>query len=356
MRDRKHLKRKGLAVAWAAAAAVWGLSACSQPSAAATTPRKQHIAPVATAAGNGRYVASIEMLAADPAAAQTMAASLKALHASVVYLYAAYHGETFFPISSQARSAGLREVADTLPTTLTALRHLGYKVVVVVSSALLGPDPGEAAQSLNQPGSSMIDPRTAGPVVASLVTTISQYRPDGIYVGEPFDWPHSPKPATPNDWLQFYRQVRRASQVPLTMLLPTDRDEVGSVSRTYALAPLIRALATSHLFSALGVDAEGIAPRLGPSPTVTRNWERTAPLEFAKASRRLGGTSALEELPIVNTAQLGKPMPLGLFAQSLKAAREANVQGIVIFAGMYLSVYSPTDQARIGADLLQYLQ
>ncbi|MCL6596191.1 MAG: hypothetical protein K6V73_08260 [Firmicutes bacterium] len=306
---------------------------------------------------HGRYVAGIEMLTASPLFLHDANLTLSALHASTVYLYAAYQGQAFFPLPPLAQRDGLTEVAPVLAPDLAALRAEGFRVVLVVSSALLDRATAPTAgQGLLQPGSDVVDPRRAAPLVAALVRTLAAYRPQAIYVGEPFDWPGD-RPVPTAAWLAFYRRMRAASgHVPLVMLLPTVHDEYAPPAAAYGPGSLSRALAESGLFRAVGVDAEGMVGRAGVPPAVNRRWERTSPLAFARAARRLGGGGALYEIPITDPYDLGgPPPPVSLVARAVQSAERARVRGIVVFADEYLGLYPPAQQAEIGRLLAAFL-
>jgi hypothetical protein len=336
-----------LSLLTAAGGFAWAEEATFGPGGAVAAPPGWH----------GRYVAGMEMLTASPLFLHDANLALSALHASTVYLYTAYQGEAFFPLPPLARRDGLTEVAPVLAPDLAALRAEGFHVVLVVSSALLDRATAPTAgQRLLQPGSDVVDPRRATPLVATLVRTLAGYRPDAIYVGEPFDWPGDP-PAPTAAWLAFYRAVRAAAgRVPLVMLLPTVHDEYAPPAASYGPGTLSLALARSGLFRVVGVDAEGMVGRAGAPPSVNARWERTSPLAFAQAARRLGGRGAVYEIPITNPYDLGgPPPPLPLVARAVHSAERARVRAIVVFADEYLGLYPPAQQAAIGRLLAGFL-
>jgi hypothetical protein len=302
----------------------------------------------------GRYVAGMEVLTDQPTFLGHANADLMALHASTVYLYVAYHGEAFFPLPPLARRAGLTEVADLTGPIVRAFHQEHFKVVLVVSSALLNwSQATPIGRSMLQPDSGVIDPRGAATMVEGLVRVLSRYHPDGIYVGEPFTWPGDPFiPASA--WVAFYQELHAVTSVPLVMLLPTDRDEFSSIYKTYGSA-MDTALARSHLFSVLGIDGEGMVPRTKPSLPITGKWATESPLEFAVASRRLGGAHAVDEIPITNPLDLGTALRLSLMERAIRAAGGAGDQGIVIFSDEYLPAYDPAQQAELGRLLQAFL-
>lgn len=340
--------------AWASAsvaALALALALVRAPSARAFGPA----VPRAAAPGwHGRFVAGIEMLTASPRFVPDALANLALLHASTVYLYVAYAGQAFFPLPPSAEHLGLRTTADALPSALAAFRKAGYRVVLVISTSLLeraGASP--AAQALLQPGSNVIDPVTAAPLVSALVHTVAGYRPNAIYVGEPFDWAGYTPP--PGAWLAFYRRVAAAARkVTLVMLLATMHNEYGSVANAYG-APLDTGLARSGMFSALGIDAEGMVPRSGVNAVVSARWANTAPAAFAQACVRLGGNHALDEIPVTNSYDLTRPAPIAIVARAVAAANTARVQGIVVFADEYLGNYPPSQRRRISRLLAGFL-
>lgn len=274
-----------------------------------------------------------------------------------MYLYVAYQGQAFFDLPRTADGDGLTTVANVLPGVLRTLKAQGFRVVLVLSSALLDRSTATAAGlAALQPGSNVIDPVTAIPLVSALVRRLAAFHPAGIYVGEPFDWAGYVAPA--GAWTDFYAAVRRAAHgVPLDMLLATSRDEYAPLSRVYG-SPLFTALARSGDFAALGIDGEGMVPPLTDvRASVAAHWAETAPSGFAQASHALGGRTALDEIPIIDSNDMRDPSaaPIDLVQRAIEAAARDRIQGIVIFADEYLGRDSAAYQRQLGTALTRFL-
>lgn len=277
-----------------------------------------------------RQVASIVYLDATGLPKGTLEA-LKDMHASTVYLYVAYHSDAYFHIPQNPY--GLAEPADTLENAVNILHFKGYKVIGVISSALLDKRLRTAAgDSISQPNSDIFDPAQAGSFVLGLVQNLLSYSIDGLYIGEPyFSTISHPSQTETAAWRSLYQQVIRldkAKHMKSDMILP-DLYAAGVSVKDESGLPT----GFAHLgFNGIGIDMEN-----ADSGHLASDVTRFTHAMQKVRSMQKKGTQSIVELSL-RKGDLKTPISPQFFRREVGISKQTGINTIVIFANEWWSI------------------
>jgi len=316
------------AVGWTVAARYPGRSSPSTQSlsVASIDPGAPLSSAASLAAQTGPQIGAIVYLGANGLPSGTLE-SLRALHATEVYLYVAYYSDAYYMIP--LNPYGLAQPRDTLGTAITQLHGAGYRVIGVISSALLdwrqAPKAGRAILQASQ--SPIFDPVKAGPFVEELTQALVRYHVDGVYVGEPY-WVEPTSDSEKK--LEFNRlygrliAITNAAGVPFQMIMPTyyayfDLTKQAGLLTSFPELP----------FQSVGMDAE-YAYYTSDGNADLAYYKRLVALSLSMAN----GRDSLLELSL-HKAMVSGPVPLDFFEQELFLAKSAGIKTVVIFAAQY---------------------
>lgn len=319
------------AIGWTVASRYSGKSSpstqsLSVPSTAEIDPGTPLPSTTSLAAQARRQIGAIVYLGANGLPPGTLE-SLRALHATEVYLYVAYYSDAYYLIPQNPY--GLAQPRDTLGAAITQLHGAGYRVIGVISSALLdwrqAPPVGIAI--LQSPRVPIFDPVKAGPFVEELTKALVRYHVDGVYVGEPY-WVQPTSDSEKK--LQFNRLYERliaitgAAGVPFQMIMPTyyayfDDTEQAGLLPSFLELP----------FQSVGMDAE-VAYYTNDRNADLAYYKRLVALTLSMAN----GRDSLIELSL-HKAMVTGPVPLDFFEQELSLAKSAGIKTVVIFAAEF---------------------
>lgn len=260
--------------------------------------------------------------------------SLKGLHATEVYLYVAYYSDAYYAIPKNPY--GLALPADTLRTAIKQLHDAGYRVIGVISSALLDwrQAPPQGMALLQDPQKPIFDPVKAGPFVEELTRSLVAYPLDGIYVGEPYWLTSTSDDNKKLDWNRLYERLLAITQeagIPFHMIMPT-------FNGYYTLHSSFAALP----FETIGMDAE-FAYYTKDSATNVDYFNQLIDITLSLAK----GRDALIELNLhqgLQSTLQPTPVPPSFFAEELSIARKAGIKTVVIFASVFWSNLPNKDQ------------
>ena len=251
--------------------------------------------------------------------------SLKGLHATEVYLYVAYYSDAYYAIPKNPY--GLALPGDTLGAAIKQLHDAGYRVIGVISSALLDwrQAPPQGLELLQDPQKPIFDPVKAGPLVEELTRSLVQYPLDGIYVGEPYWLASTSDDNKKLEWNSLYEQLLAITQeagIPFHMIMPT-------FNGYYTLHSSFAALP----FQTIGMDAE-FAYYTPARATNIDYFNQLVAITLSLAT----GRDALIELNLhqgLQSTLQSTPVPPDFFAEELSLARKAGIRRVVIFASTF---------------------
>lgn len=300
-----------------------------------------------TQAEPSRQVAGIVYLDAHGLPAHTIG-NLKDMGATEVYLYVAYHTDAYFRIP--ANPYGLAQPADTLRGALSELHKNGFRVVAVISSALLDPRLVTAAgRSLLQPNSGIIDPVQSSAFLAALVKNLSSYNVDGVYVGEPYytQGVANPSGARQADWTRLYStlmDITRRAGKPMLMVLPDLYASGVTVQNVSGLPESLTALP----FQSIGIDLEDAYQ--GYAADITR-YENAV----IKAKSISGNRPTIIEVSL-RRGDFKTPVPSDFFRREVEIAAQYHVQTLLIFANEWWNELPTRERSAYKSALRGYLE
>jgi len=292
----------------------------------------------------GRQIGAIVYLNADGLPLGTLE-SLRGLHATEVYLYVAYWSDAYYAIPDNPY--GLAEPRDSLGAAITELHSAGYRVIAVISSALLDwrQAPQKGLDILQSPRLPLFDPAKAGPFVEELTRSLVQYSVDGVCVGEPYwDTPTS-DPSKQVKFTLLYQRLLAITQkagVPFHMIMPAyyayfDGTETASLDATFATLP----------FEPIGMDAEYSYYGADNASNLTY-YRKLIDVSLSLA----GSRDALIELSL-HKAFASDPVPPDFFTEELSVAKTAGIKTVIIFAAEFWQ--SLTNQQTYSAALADFI-
>ena len=260
--------------------------------------------------------------------------SLKGLHATEVYLYVAYYSDAYYAIPKNPY--GLALPADTLRAAVKQLHDAGYRVIGVISSALLDwrQAPAQGLEILQNPQQPIFDPVKAGPFVEELTRSLVAYPLDGLYVGEPYWLTSTSDDSKKLEWNRLYERLLAITQeagVPFHMIMPT-------FNGYYTLHSSFAALP----FETIGMDAE--------FTYYTTDWGTNVDYFNQLVDITLSLAKGRDALIEVNLHQglqstlQSTPVPPSFFAEELSIARKAGIKRVVIFASTFWGTLPNKDQ------------
>ena len=277
----------------------------------------------------GRQVGAIVYLEGKGLPKGTME-SLKGLHATEVYLYVAYYSDAYYAIAKNPY--GLALPADTLRTAVKQLHDAGYRVIGVISSALLDwrQAPPEGLAILQDPQKPIFDPVKAGPFVEDLTRSLVKYPLDGIYVGEPYWLTSTGDDNKKLEWNRLYERllaITQAAGIPFHMIMPTFNGYF-TLHSSFAALP----------FETIGMDAEFTYYTTDRATNVAY-FNQLIGITLSLAQ----GRDALIEVNLHEGLE-ATPVPPDFFTEELSIARTAGIKTIVIFASVFWSNLPNKDQ------------
>jgi hypothetical protein len=283
-------------------------------------------ATVTTEKPAGRQIAAIVYLTADGLPSGTFE-SLLGLHATEVYLYVAYYSDAYYAIPKNPY--GLAQPRDTLGTAIEQLHGRGYRVIGVISSALLDwrQAPKAGLDILQSPKTPLFDPVKAGPLLENLTRSLVTYKVDGVYVGEPYWFTPTTNLYKQREFNTLYEQllaITAAAGIPFHMVMPTyymyfDNTETASLDPSFAALP----------FEPIGMDGED--SYYGSDRVANLAYFRRL-LDATKAMA--GARDMLLELSL-HQAFVSTPVPVDFFATELSEAKTSGINTVVIFAAQF---------------------
>ena len=262
--------------------------------------------------------------------------SLEQMHASEVYLYVAYYSDAFYQIGSNPY--GMAEPNDSLGAALDQLHSHHFRVIVVISSALLDPATAPSAgKALLQGNTAIFDPRRASSFVQTLAKDVLRYPIDGLYVGEPY-WDKSiPRPVSEQPFIHLYRtllSMAKSHHVPFNMILPSNYFGLGGANRSG-----LDTTFTRLPFHSIGLDGEFVYHALA-KPKNSLGYLHNMANAAAKIAH---GRPAILELTLVQDYPATDPIPPAFFAQELQDAHKAHIHSVILFANEFWT-HTPAKQ------------
>jgi hypothetical protein len=247
--------------------------------------------------------------------------ALEGLHATEVYLYVAYYSDAYYAIPRNPY--GMALPADTLKTAIEDLHDKGYRVIGVISTALLDwrQAPEEGLAILQNDQKPIFDPVKAGPFVEQLTQCLVRYPLDGIYVGEPY-WLESTSDVDKKlEWNRLYEKllaITQEAEIPFHMIMPTFNGYF-TLHTSFAQLP----------FQTIGMDAE--------FSYYTEEWNTNIDYfnNLIDITQQLaGGRDAIIEINL-HKGMESKAVPPEYFEEEVRIAKEAGMKRIVIFAATF---------------------